>query len=101
MSVCSGRTTHFDGRVDSIESKRQSSTFDACSEKIAKFTPAPSHVAPSGYGRPGHTLIEETSVRESSVRPDESGCSKNRAQRERRKSLRFGGVSRTFVWRCC
>src|ERR671914_793318 len=27
-------------------------------EKMAKFTPSPSHVAPAGYGRPGQTLIE-------------------------------------------
>src|SRR5438876_82914 len=36
-------------------SKRQSSTPVACSEKIAKFVPSPSHVAPSGYGVPGQT----------------------------------------------
>jgi hypothetical protein len=30
------------------ESNRHSSTFVACSEKRAKFTPEPSHVAPSG-----------------------------------------------------
>jgi hypothetical protein len=28
----------------------------AASEKIEKFVPAPSHVAPSGYGFPGKTL---------------------------------------------
>jgi hypothetical protein len=29
----------------------------ACSEKIAKLTPTPSQVAPSGYGAPGQTRI--------------------------------------------
>src|SRR3954454_21559493 len=36
---------------------RQSSTLSATSEKIAKLTPAPSYVAPSGYGRPGQICI--------------------------------------------
>src|SRR5512143_1090564 len=36
---------------------RQSSTAVALSEKMAKFTPWPSHVAPRGYGWPGHTRI--------------------------------------------
>src|SRR5262245_46706963 len=44
-----------DSAPASIESKRHSSTFAACSAKSAKLTPAPSHVAPSGYGRPGQT----------------------------------------------
>src|SRR5436190_8907410 len=43
--------------VASGESKRQSSTRAACSEKSAKLTPAPSQVAPRGYGRPGKILI--------------------------------------------
>jgi len=42
---------------DSRESKRQSSTRVACSEKIAKFTPPLTQVAPSGDGRPGQSLI--------------------------------------------
>src|SRR5262245_51249495 len=37
------------------ESKTHSSTFVACAEKSAKFTPLPSHVAPLGYGRPSRT----------------------------------------------
>src|SRR5215831_2370710 len=41
----------------STASKRHSSTLVACSEKSAKFTPFPSHVAPSGYGFPGHKRI--------------------------------------------
>ena len=39
----------------SAESNRQSSTRVACSEKIAKLTPTPSQVAPSGCGAPGQT----------------------------------------------
>src|SRR5688572_6334939 len=57
MSVCSGSRMQCDSLVASTESKRQSSTCVACSEKIAKLTPAPSHVPPKGYGRPGQTLI--------------------------------------------
>jgi hypothetical protein len=38
------------------QSNRHSSIFSACAEKIAKLTPSPSQVAPSGYGRPGHTF---------------------------------------------
>ncbi len=30
----------------------------AFSLKTAKFTPTPSHVEPSGYGRPGHTRMK-------------------------------------------
>src|SRR5262249_21575265 len=41
----------------STESNRQSSTSVAFSAKRAKLTPAPSQVAPSGYGCPGQTLI--------------------------------------------
>src|SRR5271157_2450561 len=36
---------------------RQSSTFVAFSAKRLKLTPAPSHVAPRGYGRPGQTRM--------------------------------------------
>ena len=39
-----------DSTSASGESNRHSSTRVACSEKIAKLTPTPSHVAPSGYG---------------------------------------------------
>src|ERR671938_590445 len=38
---------------------RQSSTPVAFSENMAKFTPSPSQVAPSGYGWPGQTRISE------------------------------------------
>src|SRR6266511_974914 len=41
----------------STASNRQSSTFVACSEKSAKFTPLPSHVAPSGEEWPGQTRM--------------------------------------------
>src|SRR5439155_7079214 len=40
--------------AESTRSKRQRSTEVACSEKIAKFTPFPSQVAPNGYGYPSH-----------------------------------------------
>src|SRR5208337_4757569 len=43
--------------VASGESNRHNSTLVACSEKSAKLTPFPSHVAPNGKGRPGHTLM--------------------------------------------
>src|SRR5512135_960099 len=43
--------------VASGESNRHNSTLVACSEKSAKLTPVPSHVAPNGRGRPGHTLM--------------------------------------------
>src|SRR3954454_14587357 len=56
MSVCSGSVMLAYSFVASGESNRQSSTFVACSENSAKFTPTPVHVAPSGYGSPGHTL---------------------------------------------
>src|SRR5207249_7332495 len=38
-------------------SKKHNSTRSACSEKSAKLTPSPSHVAPRGSGRPGHTAV--------------------------------------------
>src|SRR3954467_604183 len=37
-------------------SNRHSSTRVACAEKSAKFTPRPSHVAPSGKGWPSRIL---------------------------------------------
>ena len=48
-------------------SNRHSSTFSACAEKIAKLTPSPSQVAPSGYGRPGHTFRRRGHQRRSSA----------------------------------
>src|SRR4030095_9488525 len=64
-SVCSviGMRT-FSWRA-SGESKRQRSTEAADSEKIAKFTPLPSQVAPRGYGYPSQTftgVIEDEGV---------------------------------------
>src|SRR5688500_1314949 len=55
MSVCSGSEIVSDSISASTESKRHSSTRVACSEKIAKLTPTPSHVAPNGCGEPGQT----------------------------------------------
>src|SRR5437762_14318698 len=46
----------------SILSKRQRSTDVAASEKSAKFTPLPSHVAPSGYGKPSQVFTEVISA---------------------------------------
>src|SRR5437667_2219545 len=46
----------------SILSKRQISTDVAASEKSAKFTPLPSHVAPSGYGKPSQVFTEVISA---------------------------------------
>src|SRR6266516_6044374 len=43
------------GRASRGAAKRQSSTFSACSEKSAKLTPFPVHVAPRGSLRPGQT----------------------------------------------
>src|SRR5580765_3787349 len=57
MLVRSVSGTVSDSVVASSVSKRQSSTFVACSENSAKFTPEPSQVAPSGYGDPGQALI--------------------------------------------
>src|SRR5882762_953763 len=36
---------------------RHSSTFSATSENSEKLVPAPSYVAPSGYGLPGQTVV--------------------------------------------
>ena len=47
--------------------KRHSSTAVAFSEKRAKLTPSPSHVAPSGYGCPGQTRIYRCSRRYSAA----------------------------------
>src|SRR5215210_3979647 len=55
MSVCSGRGIVSDSTSASGDENRHSSTRVACSEKIAKLTPRPSQVAPSGYGDPGQT----------------------------------------------
>src|SRR5215510_14568867 len=44
-------------RLPSGPSNKQSSTLVEFCEKSEKFTPLPSHVAPSGYGCPSHTSI--------------------------------------------
>src|SRR5436190_16772016 len=61
MSVCSCGGMRSLSFIASGESKRQSSTFVACAENSAKFTPTPVQVAPSGYGSPGQmrTKIDE------------------------------------------
>jgi hypothetical protein len=48
-----------DARLDQRpgRSNRHSSIAVAFSLNTAKFTPTPSHVAPSGYGAPGHTRM--------------------------------------------
>src|SRR5690348_14218202 len=56
MSVRSGNSKRFNSRRP-LGSKMTSSTAFAWAEYSAKFTPSPSHVAPSGYGRPGHTSV--------------------------------------------
>jgi hypothetical protein len=48
MSVCSGNGMRADSLVAAGESKRQSSTFVACAENRAKFTPTPVQVPPRG-----------------------------------------------------
>src|SRR5258707_862947 len=57
MSVCSGSTMRLLSFCASGESKRHSSTFVACDENSAKFTPTPVQLAPRGYGSPGHTRM--------------------------------------------
>ena len=44
-------------RAASGPSKRHNSIFSACVEKMAKLTPAPSQVAPSGCGLPGRNFM--------------------------------------------
>src|SRR5437588_11176413 len=55
-SVCSRNATCAISFAASTLSNKQSSTPVACSEKIAKLTPSPVQVAPSGYGFPGNIL---------------------------------------------
>src|SRR5437867_4801318 len=52
-SVRSRIWMRWDSNGSSGCSNRHSSTASAFSEKIEKFTPSPSHVAPCGYGEPG------------------------------------------------
>ena len=49
-----------DSAASPMELKRHNSTCVAFSEKSAKLTPRPSHVAPSGYGRPGRAFTAST-----------------------------------------
>ena len=64
-------------------SKRHRSTASACSLKIAKLTPEPSHVAPSGYGLPRQTL---SAMHTSQGGADDTGgrCPVGGAQDDRR-----------------
>src|SRR3954462_15440753 len=73
MSVCSVRWIVSDSLSASGESNRQSSTRVACSEKSAKLTPTPSHVAPRGYGEPGQTRIARFATEAFSSGIGESG----------------------------
>src|SRR5437879_2473777 len=57
MSVCWRSGTLSVSFFASGRSNRHSSTLVACAEKIAKLTPTPVQLAPSGYGSPGHTRI--------------------------------------------
>src|SRR5688500_14841049 len=60
-------------------SRRHSSTRSACLEKSAKLTPAPSQVAPRGWGRPRQTARGATRARAgASTAP---GLCRNRAGR--------------------
>src|SRR3954462_805519 len=79
MSVCSVRWIVSDSLSASGESNRQSSTRVACSEKSAKLTPTPSHVAPRGYGEPGQTRIARFATEAFSSGIGESGESGNLA----------------------
>src|SRR5438876_80217 len=57
MSVCWRSGTLSVSFFASGRSNRHNSTLVACAEKIAKLTPTPVQLAPSGYGSPGHTRI--------------------------------------------
>src|ERR1700693_5118861 len=70
---------------ESMLSNRQRCTSVACSEKIAKLTPLPSQVAPSGYGFPVQVL---TVVIKRDVVIDQATATRN---------PRFSGRSTEFV----
>src|SRR5579863_1311749 len=62
-------------------SKSASSTRSACSEKSAKFTPAPFQVAPKGYGLPGRTAARLR------VSTDENhGCQRRKGDAQRMRA---------------
>src|ERR1700676_17851 len=76
-------------------SKTHSSTRSAFALKSAKFTPLPSHVAPSGYGRPASTRGRAAitrSVTSSWSEPD-------RGERWQREGQREGAPVRRAVGR--
>src|SRR5438045_2117856 len=74
-------------------SKRQRSTEVAISEKIAKLTPLPSQVAPSGYGYPNQIF---TGVMKTSVSYPLRFWSWQRTKNFLRKSLLSGERGRSF-----
>src|SRR5574337_1241743 len=68
--VCSGKGIRSRSTLPSGPLKRHSSTLVACSEKREKFTPAPSQVAPKGYGLPGMIFMLLASVPPVFTSPD-------------------------------
>src|SRR5580658_10425728 len=56
-SVRVSSRTHTDSIGAIAESNSTSATPVAFADVTAKLAPRPSHVAPSGYGRPGHTRM--------------------------------------------
>src|SRR5258708_39943088 len=84
-SVFSARGMQCVSFAASAESNRQSSTLVACSEKRAKLTPAPSQVAPKGYGRPGQMRRGVTPNEERSARVPEPIDAHARVESERSK----------------
>src|SRR4051812_36582478 len=86
-----------DSTASSSLLNRHSSTPVAFSEKIAKLTPCPSHVAPSGYGWPGQTLIEFLCHPERQARDDNHVEANNAADHAGKRTDCFvGSPSRRF-----
>src|SRR5512145_2197329 len=89
-SVRHASGTHICSIAASAAGKRQSWTLVACSEKSAKLTPDPSHVAPSGDGEPGQTRMAKSyrlvtrSTAEESPEVRWRGDPKYRGEKQRR-----------------
>src|SRR5579862_8413621 len=83
-------------------SKRHNSTFSACSENKAKFTPSPSQVAPSGYGLPGQTIAGVCLVNLPSFITELEDTSRPQAgsSPQKRGSLSFHGTQRECPLEC-
>src|SRR5581483_8885556 len=64
-------------------SNRHNSTRTACCEYTAKLVPCPSQVAPSGSGRPGHTV--------SGIRISLAACAPRVSNLRRRKRSEWNG----------